>query len=503
MTLVHFTQRIWQFHEDPCLIEWVQTPVGRLGVWLVATLLLLPVHDSFLVPLLLGLVMVWPERRLLILLVASPLVGLELVSKPLHELLHTPDALVSLATAIPAAALILVFVILSIVAARNFQRLPPVVRRHPLLSLHVLTWILILASWQVPPEGIGTGAWKVLTLAFNLLPFLVWRACYIMLSGQRGSAKETTFADHMFYALPVFGGTNVPYGKGFDYLKRCRAADPQALARSHLAGLKLLVLVWLWRLVRGAILAIAHGHNPRWVRVAEEYGWASIFSLELPRLEDLIAANGSSDPALLELWLSLFFAFILQVLDVAIKGHIIIGALRLLGRNVFRNTYKPLLAESIVEFWNRFYYYFKELLVEFFFYPVYARYFRSHQNLRIFVATMAAACVGNTYYHVLRDNWVLEALSWSDALEALAPRAFYTLLLGLGIYCSMIAERRRRGRPPPANRDRLEPLHRIRRIAGVWLFFALIGIWNTHGPAAEFGTRTSFFFSLFGLDLDF
>jgi len=25
---------------------------------------------------------------------------------------------------------------------------------------------------------------------------------------------------------------------------------------------------------------------------------------------------------------------------------------------MFRNTYKPLLAESIVEFWNRYYYYF-------------------------------------------------------------------------------------------------------------------------------------------------
>ena len=39
--------------------------------------------------------------------------------------------------------------------------------------------------------------------------------------------------------------------------------------------------------------------------------------------------------------------------------------------------------EPVVEFWNRFYYYFKELLVEFFFYPVYARYFRNHQRRRL------------------------------------------------------------------------------------------------------------------------
>ena len=44
----------------------------------------------------------------------------------------------------------------------------------------------------------------------------------------------------------------------------------------------------------------------------------------------------------------------------------IVGYLRLCGFNVFRNTYKPLLAETMVEFWNRYYYYFKELLVNFF-----------------------------------------------------------------------------------------------------------------------------------------
>ena len=44
-------------------------------------------------------------------------------------------------------------------------------------------------------------------------------------------------------------------------------------------------------------------------------------------------------------------------------------------------------------------------------------------------------------------------------------------------------------------------LVRLRRIAGVWLFFALINIWNTPVPAAEFERRSAFFFSLFGIDL--
>ncbi len=39
---------------------------------------------------------------------------------------------------------------------------------------------------------------------------------------------------------------------------------------------------------------------------------------------------------------------------------------------------------------------------------------------------------------------------------------------------------------------------RIRRIAGVWTFFALISIW-ADASAATFGQRVEFFVSLFGV----
>ena len=321
-----------------------------------------------------------------------------------------------------------------------------------------------------------------------------------MLSGQRGSAKDSSYSDHLFYALPIFGGTNVPYGKGYDYLRRCWAADPEALARSQLAGLKLLILFWLWIGARQLINALAHGDHQQWQVTANDYEIADWFNLNIPHLDDLVAMSTSVPPSLADAWSSLFLSLVIAVLNIAILGHAIIGSLRLFGFNVYRNTYKPLLAESIVEFWNRFYYYFKELLVEFFFYPVYARYFRNHQRLRIFAAVFAAACLGNIYYHVLRDVWKLHDLSLVDALAAIGPRSFYTVLLAVGIYFSMMAQTRKQGRAPLADGNLFEPLHRLRRIAGVWLFYALIRIWNVSSPDADFGTRTAFFFSLFGLD---
>ncbi len=495
------TQAVTQFHENPRIIAWVQKPEGRLALWLLATALLLPSWASLLVPLVLGLTMLWPTERLKVLLFATPLVALKLVYGRLPDLTGHPYALDSFISSLPAALLVSVFFTLCYVAAKNFQALPRPIRRHPLLTLHLLAWCLIFGSWQLPPHGVDSTAWKVVTPVFALMPFIVWRCSYILLSGQRGSAKNSSLADHLIYALPVYGGTSVPYGKGHDYLRRCWASTPEALAKAQLAGLKLLLLYWLWRVVERVIVAIGYGNFQGKAAFLEDLGFAQFLDLGIVPLGSLIARTNALPLDLGAAWISLILSLVLQVLSLAIKGHLIIGAVRLFGFNVFRNTYKPLLAESIVEFWNRYYYYFKELLLEFFFYPVYARYFRGHQGLRIFIATMAAACIGNSYYHLLRDISALQMLSFTEALAAMASRSFYTLLLGLGIYASMMAEKRRRGRPHSETSGLVNHLVRLRRIAGVWLFFALINIWNTHVPAAEFERRSAFFFSLFGIDL--
>jgi|GEM_PF-500735 len=493
-----------QFHERPDLIAWAQTPAGRLTVGVVASLLLLvPLNRSVLMPLCVGLSILLPEKRKIILLLFSPLVALQLVTKRLPELLQSPDLPDTLAAVVPAVLLVLAFVFLSILAAKNFQRLPSPVRRHPVFTLHAINWIIIAILWATPPADFQPSGWRVVTLTLGLVPFLLWRFCYIILSGQRGSAKNSSYADHVLYALPVFGGSAVPFGKGFDYLRRCWAGDREALARSQLAGLKLLCLAVVLAVVWRLMLAFVHGINLGLIKTASEHG-LEIYNLGLPQMQALIAARAAGTPldaSLFETWISLFLALIDQVLAIAISGHAIIGVLRLLGFNAFRNTYKPLLAESIVEFWNRFYYYFKELLVEFFFYPVYTRYFKSRQTLRIFAAVMAAAFLGNSYYHLLRDFEVYQVLSLEEALAAAASRLFYTFLLGLGVFVSMMRDQRRRACSPSESPNGLAFLHRLRRIAGVWLFFALIEIWNTHIPVAEFGVRTAFFFSLFGIEI--
>jgi hypothetical protein len=192
-------------------------------------------------------------------------------------------------------------------------------------------------------------------------------------------------------------------------------------------------------------------------------------------------------------WMGLYFGLIWAVLDLAASGHLIIGWLRFAGFNVFRNTYKPLLAETVVEFWGRYYYYFKELLVHFFFFPTFTRYFKGHPRLRMLAAVFAAAFLGNMYYHWIRLDAPLARADFVAMWAALQSRIFYCLLLALGIYVSMRREQARSG-PKPAR----SLLRRATAIFGVWTFYSIIHIWAEEDPAS-FSTRLTFFLGLFGL----
>jgi hypothetical protein len=190
-----------------------------------------------------------------------------------------------------------------------------------------------------------------------------------------------------------------------------------------------------------------------------------------------------------------------NVLTRALDGHALaiprLGALLAGDRdvpfNVFRNTYKPLLAESVVEFWNRYYFYFKELLMEFFFLPTYARWFRTWPRLRLFAAVFAAAFFGNMYYHLIQNETVLVPGDVVGAWEAYNSRLLYCALLAFGIFVSMLRAQQPKGEPISANIGL-----RLVRIFGVWTFFGLIYIWEVKSSASFVG-RTQFFLSLFGL----
>jgi D-alanyl-lipoteichoic acid acyltransferase DltB (MBOAT superfamily) len=216
----------------------------------------------------------------------------------------------------------------------------------------------------------------------------------------------------------------------------------------------------------------------------------------LPRVKQILGSEVAT-PFLIT-WTSLYLELIWEALSLAAKGHVWVGVLRLFGFNIFRNTYKPLLAETIVEFWNRYYYYFKELMMEFFFLPTYARYFRNQATLRVIAAVFAAAFVGNMYYHLLQAKEPLVAADLDTLGSLLGARFVYCFLLAGGIAISMLRQQSQRGKPKAAVASSTAGLHRLRRIACVWTFFAVINFWNVIASLSV-PERARLFLSLFGL----
>lgn len=451
-----------QFHESPVMLVWWCRVFGRALVWLTP-----------------------PHRRRLLLALTAVVVGTisTVTTMGKHPALPLPRDGWALMLVVVAQ-----FALLALVyrACAGFARLPAPLRRHPQWTLHAIYWLMLAVLWFTTPDQ---GAWRSVLLGVTVLfPVLLWRLAYLVLAGQHGRMAATTWRDHLLYLWPAWGGTDTPYGKGLAYLSQCEAKTTEALARSQLAGIRLLLLAVLWRLVLTAFNALFHG-DANWMSQG-----LGAWTAGIPELKDMLQPDAAVPR--LSAWLSIYANLITDVLRLAVKGHLIVGFLRLYGFNVFRNTYKPLLAESIVEFWNRYYYYFKELLVTFFFMPTFtgpAKRLRHWPRLRLLAAVFAAAFVGNVYYHVIKESEALTQGQLWQVLDAQGSRMFYCFLLALGIFVSMLREQGRRGGAPQAGGVR-----RVWRIAGVWTFFSLISIWNT-GGGASFEVRARFFLGLWGL----
>jgi hypothetical protein len=423
-----------------------------------------------------------PVRRRILLAAGALGMAFKFLLKDVAQ--GDPGGISLSSVAAPALAVLILlgFLWLMYRLAARFSSLPSPLRDSPQLCLHGLFWILLFLVWSTPSDG-GMGRAVLVTVVVTL-PFFLWRLGYMLLAAQRGKMGGSRFRDHLMYLWPLYGGSNTPYGKGLEYLSRHEARDEETLARAQLAGLKLLVLAGVWTAGAEVMDGLVFGVDNR-VRIA-----LGGFSIGLPRLGPLLE---QPEPATLGLsWAAVYCELFIDVLRRAARGHLIIGVLRLFGFYVFRNTYKPLLAETVVGFWNRYYYYFKELLLDFFFYPAFVRWFRTKPVMRLFTAVLMAAFVGNMYYHLIRMSPQLAAADLQAVWLELHPRLVYCILLALGIFVSMRREQRRarEARPRPIWRRGLA-------IFGVWTFFALISIWNQK-TTATIGAMTRFFLGLFG-----
>lgn len=443
-----------QIDRDPKLVAGAQGTRGRLLLW--CTVVLLTVLfwqigvDFSAASLAVACAYVGRHRRILILLATVLLLyrsGFLIdrsflervaVNEGVADRIHQP-----LLETIMLAAVVALFAGLLAMqgSASTALRRPTLTLLLAFLGLVVLTQATMMA---------GMPRVLLWSLLMTSQPYL-WFLAYGLADAGR---KRSPVWQRLSVFHPFWGSSLTPFGKGLSYLERFEAKTQEELAVTQLKGIKLAAWTLVLAIVRICLGQLVHGH------------------LQLPVFDDnlLQYLAGHPLPRLIG-WASLVSFFVEDLLGMTVVGGVIVATARLAGFRLLRNTWRPLESTTLAEFWNRYYFYYKELLVDHFFYPTFVRCFRGHRRLRMFFATFAAACVGNLLFHFIRDIHFVGDMGLWRAVVGEQSHAFYTLVLAVSVGLSQM-----RRAPQPASRGWL----RRRLLPCLWVssFFCLIHVFD-------------------------
>lgn len=369
----------------------------------------------------------------------------------------------------PGAPYLLAVVALGVLLFSCARRWPQSgIGRRPVATLLAGFTLLILGCCLIPRQSAAFfPAWTVI----GALSKYVWFIGYALMD--RTKSPRNGLPLQAGSLQPFWGSTSTPFPKGAAYLRRIEAHDPEQLAVTQLKGIKLLA----WALM---LLVFQRA----WMFAFHTY-------LHIPFASQAMAMSVQRTPyPWYVCWVSQVLAFFEFLLELSIFGHQFIAGCRVAGFNALRNTCRPLSSTTIIDFFNRFYFYFKELLVEFFFFPTFLRYFKRHRRLRVVAATFAAATFGNMFFHFTRDYWMIARDGLPNALVNFQVYAFYCVVLGAALSISQL-----RRRPPRSGfvRGRLLPA------TWVVLFYCLLDVFGSTARNYPLSEHFRFLGHLFGI----
>ena len=365
----------------------------------------------------------------------------------------------------------LVFLTFSYALIRNLDRKHfTFAANYPLITMFCLTMLLSVLSVTVSREGhFYAPIWISLCYLGSTFFFLG----YILLDHRTKSRPSLQL--EAGFMRPFWSGFPTPM-KGPAYFSKFEAKTNEQLAITRLKSVKLIV----WSLI---------------LYLVWEFGFNQFIydGLGIPRLLPLIIASTQGESVSLGMrWLAVGINFFALVLQMAIAIHAVVAIIRMAGFAIPRGMIRPLESRTIAEFWGKYLFYFKEILVDFFFYPAFRRYFKKHPRLRMAFATFAAAFVGNILFDFIYSTPLLALQGVQTTLDHFIPYTVYAAVLTIGIIVSQQFQ------TPPKPEDgvfRYSVWPRVQVIS----FFALIQIIDDSSGNALLADRLVFFGKLFAV----
>ena len=343
-------------------------------------------------------------------------------------------------------------------------------RRPFLCMLGLEAALLVLSAPQVDHGLLRVLVWSMVVV---FTPF-VW-FFPLAVADLRGRAADPP-AMQMAIQRPFWSPSYLPFGKGAAYLRKHFSPIPHEQAITHIKGVKLL----LWA---NFLLLLSHVLT-----------WLLSDQLALPRLIDAIDAFIDGRPLPIATgWMVLVYGTFRYALQIAIWAHLFIGLARMAGYRLPRGSWRPLESRTLMDYFNRFHFYFKEILVDLFFIPTFFRVFRQHPRLRMFTATFMAAGVGNALWHFMADIHLIAVEGLWGAVGSFSSYLFYSFVLAIGVGLSQV--RASLGYRPPATLA-----GRLYAFFFVWSFVVLLRVFSDGTRDHTFEQRLRFLLSLFGLN---
>jgi hypothetical protein len=339
--------------------------------------------------------------------------------------------------------------------------------RRPFLTLLCIEIALCVLAVGMQTAGLNDAALTFWTTVFVFTPYL-WFLPYAVTDLR--TRRDTPLMAHLAVQRPFWSPSYLPFGKGMAFLRKHQAADAEALAVTQTKGLKLLLWANLLSVLRTLL-----GEIP------------------VPSVTEALDAFLNGTPISIALgWTVLIISTARFCLQIAIWAHLFIGIARLAGYRLPRGSWRPLESRTLMDYFNRFHYYFKEILVDFFFTPTFFKIFKRHPRLRMFFATFMAAGVGNALWHFLRDIDLVATLGPAQAMQTYASYLFYCAVLATGIGISQV--RLSLGiKPPGGIRGRLQSF------VLVWSFVVTLHVFSDGSRTHGISERMHFLVSLFGV----
>jgi Ca2+/Na+ antiporter len=357
--------------------------------------------------------------------------------------------------------------------------------RRPVLVLVCGFFAVLMAAGTLPLHGLARVlVWLLISV---LAPYL-WFFAYALTDAASKTPErlEVQFGFIRPFWMGEFGSF-VPIAKGAAYLRKVEAKTPKDFAIVQLKAVKLLMWVFVLKSLEWVFDRAMHGGTNHLLQRLFQVN--NLPNLGIPTLAAAYQQTAAGGRLPLPLaWGCVTANFVEALLSLYVVGNVAVACCRMAGFHALRNTYRPFQSQTLVDFWNRYYYYFKELLVEFFFFPCYLRYFKKHPRLRLFAATISAATAGNLLYHFGRDYSNVAEVGFWKAVSRFEVQATYALFLGVSIGISQLRNRR--------ERKAMSLPRRVFASATVILFYALLQTFDPEDRVYPLSVHVTFLWNL-------